>query len=140
MRALCAFLGEDFETGMLRFHETEDARFAASLSESWQNTAKPVLAGNAGKYHSELAPEDLALVEGVAGPLMDRLGYARDLPVLPVVEPPAETRLRYRIEDARLRAGIELRSLRRDRNHWRRWSRDATMRYLAFRNRLHGAR
>ncbi len=135
VRALCAFLDEAFEPDMLRFHQGREAQTSAKLSESWQNTAKPVLSGNAGKYRKHLQPAEVEVVEAVAGPLMERLGYPRDFPDA-AFRPGPLARLRIGNQDLRWRVGVELRSLRRDRNHWRRWSRDATMRYLALRYRL----
>jgi hypothetical protein len=134
VRALCTFLDEDFEAGMLRFHEGSEAKTSATLSESWQNTAKPVLSGNAGKYRKHLSEAEVVMVEAVCTALMDRLGYERDH-AAPHFEPGPAQRAQMRLQDLRWRASVELRSLRRDRNHWRRWSRDATMGYLAARYR-----
>jgi hypothetical protein len=134
VRELCAFLDEPFEQGMLRFHEGREAQTSAKLSESWQNTAKPVLSGNAGKYRKHLSTHEVKLVEVVCGAHMDRLGYPRDVPDASF-EPSLVRRAQMRLQDLGWRTGVELRSLRRDRNHWRRWSRDATMGYLAARYR-----
>jgi hypothetical protein len=135
VRTLCAFLAEPFEPQMLRFHESREARTSAKLSESWENTAKPVLSGNAGKYRRHLSEEEVRMVEAVCGALMDRLGYERDHADA-LFEPGPAQRARMRLQDLGWRAGVELRSLRRDQNHWRRWSRDATMGYLAARYRF----
>ncbi|MFH1463439.1 MAG: sulfotransferase [Pseudomonadota bacterium] len=134
--SLCAFLEEPYEETMLRFHETADARASARLSESWQNTARPVLGQNAGKYRKDLTRAEIALVEAEAGPLMDRLGYPRDIPEAELPSPSAADRARFRAADLRWRLQVEARSLRHDKNHWRRWARDASMRYLRLRNRL----
>ncbi len=134
-QALCAFLDEPFEEGMLRFHEGREAQTSAKLSESWQNTAKPVLSGNAGKYRKHLSGAEVEMVEAVCSTLMETLGYPLDHRD-PQFDPGLLRRGGIRLQDLRWRAGIELRSLRRDRNHWRRWTRDATMRYLAARYRF----
>jgi len=134
VRQLCGFLDEDFEPGMLRFHEGREAQTSATLSESWQNTAKPVLSNNAGKYRKHLSTDEVRMVEAVGAPLMLRLGYPLDHPD-PSFEPSVAARSRIRLMDLRWWAGIELRSMQRDRNHWRRWTRDATMRYLGARYR-----
>jgi len=134
VRQICGFLDEDFEPGMLRFHEGREAQTSATLSESWQNTAKPVLSNNAGKYRKHLSTDEVRMVEAVCAPLMQRLGYPLDHPD-PRFEPSVAARFEIRLKDLRWRAGIELRSLQRDRNHWRRWTRDATMRYLGVRYR-----
>ncbi len=134
VRALCAFLDEGFEPGMLRFHEGREAQTSAGLSESWQNTAKPVLSNNAGKYRAHLTPSEVAMVESVCGSLMQRLDYPRDHPDA-TFDPGLRERLEIHLRDLGWRTTVELRSMRRDRNHWRRWSRDATMRYLGARYR-----
>jgi len=136
IEALCTFLEEPFEEAMLRFHETEDARTSARLSESWQNTARPVLGQNAGKYRQDLSRDEIALVEAEAGRLMDRLGYPRDVREADLPSPSALDLLRFRARDLGWRLQVEARSLRRDRNHWRRWARNASMRYLSLRNRI----
>ncbi len=135
VRGLCDFLDESFEPAMLRFHEGREARTSAGLSESWQNTAKPVLSGNAGKYRQHLSDAEVRMVEAVCAKLMERLGYSADHDDAHYL-PGSLQRAAIRLKDLRWWAGIELRSLRRDRNHWRRWTRDATMRYLGARYRL----
>jgi hypothetical protein len=135
VRQLCTFLDEPFEPSMLRFHEGREARTSAQLSESWQNTAKPVLSGNAGKYREHLSEAEVRMVEAVCAPLMERLGYPLDFPGATYQPGPLERALVH-ARDLRWRCGVELRSLQRDRNHWRRWTRDATMGYLAARYRF----
>jgi len=132
VRRLCAFLGEDFEPAMLRYHETQEARRGAALSESWQNTAAPVLRGNSGKWRGAISHEELAAIEGECGELMDLLGY--DCAALAPPEPPAgRTALRWRLQNERDRVRVEWRSLRHDKNHWRRWGRALLMDYLHLR-------
>ena len=135
VRQLCEFLDERFEPDMLRFHEGREAQTSAGLSESWQNTGRPVMSNNAGKYREHLDEREVGMVEAACGALMDRLGYPRDQRDS-TFEPSSPERLQIRLQDLRWRASIELRSLRRDRNHWRRWTRDATMRYLGARYRF----
>jgi len=138
VEALCGFLGEAYEAEMLAFHRGDEARRSASLSESWQNTARPVIAGNSGKYRSELSPAEVRLVESITGRFMRRLDYPLEFPeATQAAQLPSDTTLlSYRAHDLAGRAKVEWRSLRRDANHWRRWSRDATMEYLALRDRL----
>ncbi|RME24808.1 MAG: sulfotransferase [Deltaproteobacteria bacterium] len=133
VRRLCAFLDEDFEPAMLRYHETREAQRGAALSESWQNTAAPVLRGNSGKWRAALSHEEIAAVEGECGELMDRLGYVREAPE-PGLAPDRATLLRWRLQNERDRVRVEWRSLRHDRNHWRRWGRALLMDYLHLRS------
>ena len=139
VRRVCQLLGEGYDPGMLEFHRTAEARRAAALSEDWRNTASPVLVHNAGKYRRELSPGEIGEVESICGPLMETLGYALDGPRPPSpATPGARRRLAHRWMDARWRAEVEWRSLRRDRNHWRRWSRDGLVHWLRWRGRLRG--
>jgi hypothetical protein len=135
VRSLCRFLGEPFEPGMLAYHRTDAAQAAAALSEDWRNTTQPVLQGNAGKYRSHLSGAEIRLVETVAGRLMEELDYAAETDGAAPLPAGLPARLAVRLADARWRAGVELRSLRTDRNHWRRWERDAVMGWLRWRRR-----
>jgi hypothetical protein len=134
---LCRFLGEDFEPSMLQFFKGREAKKSAELSESWGNTGKPVLSGNAGKFHKELSEADTLAVEALCRAPMAALGYeptfsAEDLERWSIG--PAR-QLQIQAAELWMRAQIELRSMRRDDNHWRRWRRDATARALAIRRR-----
>jgi len=119
---VCAFLGEEFEPRMLRFFDTAEARKSASLSRSWANTGRDIIASNAGKYRVELTRAEVQTVEGVARAEMERLGY---IPDFPPARPPSRFKVvGYRLLDLATWARVEFRSLVSDRNHWRRWARD----------------
>ena len=135
---LCQFLDEPFEAGMLRYFDTEDARSGSRLSESWRNVGLPILSKNAGKYRKQLSQHDIRLVEAEAGAVMASLGYDLDFPAMPQVNVTAGRLLWYRLLGLWARLRVELRSLRRDRNHWRRWRRDGYMTWLTLRCRLRG--
>ena len=135
LHALCAFLGEDFEPGMLQFFEGVQAKRGAGLSESWENTGKPILQNNSQKFHRELAPNHILTVESICAEPMAALGYA---PVTRAEERAAfaisaGARARIRLAEGLMRSEIEWRSLRKDANHWRRWRRDATAHWLSVR-------
>ena len=135
--ALCDFLGEDFEPGMLQFFKGREAKKSASLSESWGNTGRPVLTNNAGKFHKELSEANTLAVEAICRVPMAALGYEPTFPPQDLEDwsiSPAG-RVKVRALEAAMRAQIELRSLRRDDNHWRRWRRDSTARALSLRRR-----
>ncbi len=135
LRALCAWLGEDFAPEMLRFFEGKEARRSAALSESWANTGKPVDAGSVARFRAELSERELQLVEAVARGPMRRLGYTTvfDDTTLDAVAPGRRERAGIDAEEARLRATVELRSLLRDRNVGRRWARGAWLSWLELR-------
>jgi hypothetical protein len=75
-RRLCAFLGEDYSPAMLNYFEGAEARGLARLSGSWQNCARPVLRGNAGKYRGVLSAEEVRVFEAVAAAELALYGYA----------------------------------------------------------------
>jgi len=77
MRQLCDFLGYRYTPSMLSFHQTDEARKAASSSELWGNVVNPVMNNNSQKFLSELPKAEIALFEGVAGDVLDTLGYER---------------------------------------------------------------
>jgi len=133
VKKICAHLDEAYHPDCLRFFETGAAKKGASLSESWGNTASPILKGNSGRYRSALTADEIALVESVACEQMRAFDYALDTPqeVLEQISIGPMLRLQAGILERYLRAGIEWRSLRKDKNHWRRWRRDATAAWLA---------
>jgi len=78
LRALCAFLGIDFEAAMLSFHSTEEARRSAGRVADWENLARPMLHDNFGKYRRQLSPRQIRTVETIARRPMQLLGYPFD--------------------------------------------------------------
>jgi hypothetical protein len=135
---ICDFLEEDYEEPMLRYFETPEARKSASLSRSWENTGREILHGNRGKYRAELSTAEVRAVEAVAHAEMERLGYVPD--VAPAPAPPSCLAVwGYHLLDAWWRLRVECGSLVSDRNHWRRWARDLTVRYFQFRRRPRAA-
>jgi Sulfotransferase family len=77
MRGLCEFLGVKYTAEMLNFHESSEAKSAASSSELWSNVVKPVMADNSNKFLREMSDEDIRIFELVAGDVLDVLGYKR---------------------------------------------------------------
>ncbi|MES2640525.1 MAG: sulfotransferase [Myxococcota bacterium] len=138
VREICAFLGEDFEPAMLRFFETDEARKSASLSESWGNTGRPVSKASVEQWRTGLTPRERLVVEHVASVEMARLGYT------PVATPAELAAVRigpgerggYWLAEALQTVRIELRSLRKDKNVWRRWARAWTLAGLRGRLRI----
>lgn len=79
-RQLCDFLNEPFEEGMLEYHRSSEARKSGSLSVSWENTSKPVMAGNADKFRRFLTEAEILLFESIAFEELGELGYATTHP------------------------------------------------------------
>ncbi|MDA8422422.1 MAG: sulfotransferase [Nitrospiraceae bacterium] len=76
-REICGFLGLAYSESMLDYHNTEEAKRAASSSDLWQNVTSPVMTSNSKKYLSAMTGEDIRIFESVAGPQLDALGYER---------------------------------------------------------------
>lgn len=140
VQRICAFLEEPFEPEMLRWFQKEEAAKSAALSESWKNTAAPMQKDRLARYRRDLRPEEIAVVEEIAGPTMEMLGYVRDLPVpAPLAGLRAWLReATWRLLDDLLWLRVELRSLRRDLNVARRRDRFWLMQRIKWRLVLSG--
>lgn len=75
LQRLCAFLEEPYSDKMLEYHRFHEAHKSGGLSLSWENTAKPLLAANRGKFHKQLSREEILLFEALAGEELQQLGY-----------------------------------------------------------------
>ena len=78
-KSLCKFLNAKYTESMMDFYKTSEAKNAASSSKLWGNVTSPVMPNNTGKFKSEMSAEDLRIFESVAGLVLDKLGYKRDL-------------------------------------------------------------
>jgi len=133
---ICAFLGEDLESDMFHFDRTQEARRCSALSACWRNTGTGMLSHNAGKFITDLTSRETALVEHTAAPVMRSLGY-RPVTLDPVPSPPSGlSLLRLRMLEGIWRLGVEVRSLRQDRNVFLRWLRRATVESIYERQRF----
>lgn len=132
VRQICDFAGVSFEPGMLRFFETPAARESSGWARDWRNTAQPILSNNSGKFKQGLSESEIAVVESVAGPLMEEFGNERASAVAPRV-PSLIQRVGFAISNEAQRLKVELRSIRRDRNQRRRWARGVRMGLLRVR-------
>lgn len=74
-RELCEFLGLDFHPVMLEFHR-RGTEFAAGTPhpDAFRGLAQPVTKGMR-DWRTQMAPDDVALVEAIAGDLLSDLGY-----------------------------------------------------------------
>jgi hypothetical protein len=74
---ICDFLEIKFNSQMLEFHTSRDARRAASTSPLWGNLDKPISADSVRKFEKELCIYDCRIIENTAAPMMDYLKYDR---------------------------------------------------------------
>lgn len=76
-RAMCRFLGEDYDEAMLAFHKADDRYNTDNVNR--ENLTKPVMKDNFGKWREQLSPEEIRWIESVAGDRMTLYGYERHL-------------------------------------------------------------
>lgn len=127
IRAICDFLGEEVEPAMLAHHLRGSARVTASLSASWRAAGGPITAARVGAHRRGLSDRERRQVESVAGRVMETLRYPFDAASL---GEPAPGALGVVLRGFAVRLAVEARSLCTDRNHFRRWRRDAAVRWL----------
>ncbi|MFF8246371.1 sulfotransferase family protein [Streptomyces griseus] len=132
IRAICDFVGEAFEPAMLAHHLGGHARMTASLSASWRTAGDPITTARIGAHRRGLTDRERRQVESVAARAMETLRYPFD----PASRAePAPGPLGVALRGLAVRLAVEARSLRTDRNHFRRWRRDATVHRLRRRAR-----
>ena len=125
------FLGEEVQPDMLAHEKTKAAKKGANLSESWQNTGAKVKSDNFGQYRAALSTKEIALVQTAAGETMTTLGY--ELDEVSAHRVPPLSRSIYGLMDVFWQLKVELRSMFKDANHWRRWGRAVLMSALGWR-------
>jgi hypothetical protein len=104
---------------MLEYHRFHEAKKSAGLSISWENTAKPVLATNRGKFANQLSSQEIFLFEALAFVRLQQLGYELVNDPEQLVQKSAELareRLTYRLAELAQKIRIEIRHLLHDRN------------------------
>jgi Sulfotransferase family len=75
LRDVCAFLGLEFEPGMLEYHRDVDPGRLQDHPRLAEPPRKDVR-----RWRDQMRPRDLELFEAIAGGLLDRLGYDRAFP------------------------------------------------------------
>lgn len=76
LRLLCRWLGIEFHSAMLDFHESEEACKTAASGKMWENVKKPVMATNCKKWLKGMTTDQVIDFESVAGRSLTQLGYA----------------------------------------------------------------
>lgn len=132
VRRVCEFSGIEFVPGMLRFFETDAAKESSKWSQDWRNTSQPILSGNSNKFKEKLSEREIAVMESIAGAGMREFGYQSATKTTPHTS--FFDRVYYGLANEAQHLTVEFRSLRRDRNQWRRWAR--AFRMLRVRTRL----
>jgi sulfotransferase family protein len=139
VRRLCTFLGEKFEEKMLEYHHDLEAKKSGSLSISWENTAKPVITGNSGKFLNQLTEREILQFEAIVGDELQNLGYQTiNQPeyLLPAREKLTSERTTYRLTELFMKLKTETVHLLKDRNSGARIRKILFMKYLGIARRL----
>jgi hypothetical protein len=138
-RKLCDFLGEPFEEGMLEYHRSSEARKSGSLSISWENTAKPVMSGNAEKFRRFLSEPEILLFEAIAFDELAILGYSLTHARTELAsrhEAMMQEQPAYRRTEAFLKLKAETNHLFKDKNSVARLRKNLYMTYIRTLRRL----
>ncbi len=77
LRSLMEYFYIPFDSNMLQFNISEEAKKTARSGSLWENVVKPVIKGNVNKFFKEASEEDIRIFESVAGESLDALGYER---------------------------------------------------------------
>lgn len=84
MRELCDFLGEDYDPAML-----STAKVSTADKPWFMRSHEALSQDRKGSWRGQLSAPDVQLIESVAGPLMEAMGYERS-------QPAASAALRFR--------------------------------------------
>ena len=84
--AVCSFLGESYEPGMIEYHRAARERIPPN-SHFFSNVRNPLSRQRVGRWRQEMSEADQRLVQRVAGKLLAELGYTlADLGPMPIPE------------------------------------------------------
>lgn len=107
-RRICEFIGIEFKSEMLQFHQGEMAQAIAN-SSTHAMLGKPIDSSNREKWRLHMTPEDVAFFEWLAGKELAKLGYTVN-----AVQPTHAQRFRFFCRDtlARIKSRFSYRTLR----------------------------
>lgn len=139
VKALCTFLNLPFDEKMLEYHRLQEAKKSGSLSISWENTAKPVMADNDGKFRKQLSEQEILLFEAIACNELRELGYqtvhATEY-LLQAKELLGRERPAYRFAELGMKLKCELNHLLNDKNSVARIKKNLFLAYICYLRKL----
>ena len=77
LRTICSFFQIEFLPSMLDVSKSNEARQISTLSALWESNASAPIAANIDKFKATLSPEEIGIIETMAGGHMDDYGYER---------------------------------------------------------------
>lgn len=120
---ICAFLEIPFESNMLNYYLTSEAKKSASLSESWENTSKPILNNNFNKFKTTLSEYEIQLFEAIARQELEFFNYAL-VNANDNNNAMRKWKVRYYIAEKLLCFKVQLRALFKDKNSFLRYKKN----------------
>lgn len=84
LKRICDFMGLEFDSAMLAFHNNKLTQDNAAKNELWNNLSKEVMSDNFNKFKKELSADEIAAIEVTCWPLLRYFGYqpASDMKIL----------------------------------------------------------
>ena len=79
VQGICNLAGVAYDESVLNYHQSEESRKTAESGKMWENVAQPVLKNNTGKYINEMSQAELLIFESVAGEMLEKFGYRREI-------------------------------------------------------------
>lgn len=135
VKTLCTFLDLPFDDKMLEYHCLHEAKKSGSLSISWENTAKPVISGNDGKFRKQLSEREILLFEAITFKELQELGYQTlnsTEYLLQVKELLGRERTAYWLAELGMKLQCELTHLVRDKNSVARIKKNLYLSYVRY--------
>jgi hypothetical protein len=77
LRKICNFFGIEFTHLMLDVSRSAEAQRISTMSALWESNAKAPIAANVDKFKKTMTPDEIAIIETLAGDQMDYYGYER---------------------------------------------------------------
>jgi hypothetical protein len=110
LRAICSFLQIEYLPSMVDISGSNEARRISARSSLWESNSSPPIAAHVDKFKATLGPDEIAVIETLAGVHMDHYGYermtSRDIEITPEMTSAATARSEAR----RRQAWIDLRT------------------------------
>jgi len=133
IKELCDFIDLPYDDKMLEYHRLNEAKKSGSLSISWENTAKPVISDNNGKFRKQLSVQEILQFEAITLDELQQLGYETvNSPeyLLQVKNDLVREKLEYRLSELSMKLMTETLHLLRDKNSSARIIKSLYMTYL----------
>jgi len=78
LKRICTFIGAEYTPACLEYYRSTEAKNTASSGKMWENVERSIIADNFNNYRKELNASEVFLFEGVAGKMLQKLGYKTD--------------------------------------------------------------